>query len=201
MRSSHFSSAFPPALRHPAAATSANARTTSPLAQSLSASRRFLRDGGANDESRQLRASLGALADLIEAAVRARRLRRDTAAITRMAAALVQGVREHQWFLTGLGSAWHALYGAAAYPVAVAELLRAAQAWQQHLERRSRREGAAFDRMELLAWRTLGEALLLMDLYEQAGSSPSTATGTTISAARHLPAWRRVLQWWQRLRT
>lgn len=187
--------------RHPVVASRPNARTSFPSAQSLSDISRFFRDGGANDESRQLRVSLGALAERIEAAVRTRRLRHDTATITRAAAALVQGVREHQLFLTGLGSAWHALYGFAAYHRAVAELLSASQAWQQQLERRSRREGAAFDRAELLAWRTLGEAVLLIDLYEQDGSGPSTTTGATISAAQHLPAWRRALQWCQRLRT
>ena len=177
-----------------------NARTSAPSPQSLGDISRFLRDGGANEESRQLRASLGVLAERIEAAVRTRRLRHDTGAITRTAAALVQAVREHQWFLTGLGSAWYALYGFAAYHRVVAELLRAAQAWQQQLEQRSRREGAAFDRAELLAWRTLGEALLLIDLYEQDGIGPSAALGATMSATRPLPAWRRALQWWQRLR-
>ncbi len=186
--------------RGPATTSSAHARTRFPSAQSLSDVSRFLRDGGANEESRQLRASLGALAERIEAALRSRRLRHDTADITRTASALVQGVREHQLVLTGLGSAWHALYGFAAYQGAAAELLRAAQAWQQQLEQRSRREGAAFDRAELLAWRTLGEALLLIDLYEQGGSSPGAAMGATSSAARHLSAWRRALLWWQRRR-
>ena len=170
-----------------------NARTSAPSPQSLGDISRFLRDGGANEESRQLRASLACWQSALRRRVR-------TAAITRTAAALVQAVREHQWFLTGLGSAWYALYGFAAYQRVVAELLRAAQAWQQQLEQRSRREGAAFDRAELLAWRTLGEALLLIDLYEQDGIGPSAALGATMSATRPLPAWRRALQWWQRLR-
>lgn len=183
--------------RGPAATSSAHARSRFASGQSLSDISRFFCDAGANEESRQLRASLGALAVHIEAAVRSRRLRHDTDDITRAAASLVQGVREHQLVLTGLGSAWHALYGFSAYQRAVAELLRAVNAWQQQLEQRSRREGAAFDRVELLAWRTLGEALLLIDLYEQGDRSPSTAIG----ASQRLPAWRRALQWWQRLRT
>lgn len=188
-------------VRRPAAKSSAHPRSSrSSSAPSLSDVSRFFCDAGANEESRELRASLGALAVLIEAAVRSRRLRHDTADITRTAASLVQGVREHQLVLTGLGSAWHALYGFAAYQRAAAELLRAAKTWQQQLEQRSRREGAAFDRAELLAWRTLGEALLLIDLYEQGGSSAGAGTGAAISVAGHLPAWRRALQWWQRLR-
>ena len=201
MPSSHGSSGFPPALRRAAAGAGANARSPSPSLQSLDDISRYLREGGANGESRQLRASVGALAQRIEAAMRTRRLRRDPVAITRAAAALVQGVRDHQWFLTGLGSAWHALYGFAAYQGAVAELLRAAQAWQQLLERRSRREGAAFDRAELLAWRTVGEALLLIDLYEQDGNTNSAVLAVMTSAAPRLSAWQRAQQWWLRRTT
>lgn len=58
----------------------------------------FLRDGVAGEESRQMRESVGALAQAIDEAVRARRARKDTAQITRRAAALAQGVRDHQFF-------------------------------------------------------------------------------------------------------
>ena len=177
-----------------------SASTSRLSAQSLSDISRFLREGGANEESRQLRTSLSALAERIEAAVRLRRLRHEAADITSAAVALVQGVRAHQLFLTGMGSAWHALYGFSAYQRAVAQLLGAVQAWQQLLERRSRREGAAFDRVELLAWRTLGEAMLLIDLYEQDGSIPSTATVVAVSAVQRRPVWRRALEWLQRPR-
>jgi len=154
---------------------------------------RLVRDGGANAQSQQLRASAGALAQCIDVAVRARRLRSDPASIAQAAEALAQGVRTHRRFLTGLDSAWHALYGFAAYQAALLELLRATQAWQQALVQRSAQEGAAFDRAELLAWRTLGEGMLLIDLYEQDNSRPHSPA----SRSRPLPAWQRVLRWWQ----
>lgn len=159
---------------------------------------RFLRDGVAGEESRQMRESVGALAQAIDEAVRARRARKDTAQITRRAAALAQGVRDHQFFLTSVDSAWHALYEFGAYQSALRELRKAVDAWHKSLENRSSREGAGFDRMELLAWRTLGEGMLLIDMYEQGGQSLSEPP-----AALHRPApgaWGRVMGWWQRLR-
>ena len=63
---------------------------------------RFLREGVADEDSRQLRDSLGALSNAIEEAVRIRRTSTDTQLIHRTATALFQGVREHQRLLTGL---------------------------------------------------------------------------------------------------
>lgn len=65
---------------------------------------RFLREGVADEDSRQLRDSLGALSNAIEEAVRIRRTSTDTQLIHRTATALFQGVREHQRLLTGLGA-------------------------------------------------------------------------------------------------
>lgn len=134
---------------------------------------RFLREGVADEESRQLRDSLGVFSAQIDEAVRTRRTSNDAAAITRCVARLTQCLREHQLFLTGMGSAWQALYEFGAYQRALRELRNALTHWQQMLERRSSREAASFDQFELLAWRTLGEALLLIDMYEHQ-SHPQT---------------------------
>lgn len=149
-------------------------RTSLPLpGQSFNAISRFLREGLADEDSRQMRDSLGALSQQIEEAVNARRRHKDAAAIVPTVQALVRVAREHQLFLTGLGSAWHALYEFGAYQRALRELRDALDAWLRALEQRSGREGRAFSQFELLAWRTLGEALLLIDMYEQGGASPS----------------------------
>lgn len=158
---------------------------------------RFLREGVADEDSRQLRDSLGLLSTHIDEAVRARRTSTDTADITRRVAALVLCAREHQLFLTGLGSAWHALYEFGAYQRALRELRNAATDWQQMLDRRSAKEGASFDHFELLAWRTLGEALLLIDMYEHQ-SDPSTDLPDA-APAHKLSAVQRVRAWLNRL--
>lgn len=167
--------------------------------QSFADISRFLREGVADEESRQLRDSVGTLAQAIDEALRARRARPDTARITHLASALLLAVREHQLVLTGLGSAWHALYEFGAYQSALRELRRAAEAWHKALERRSSREGAAFDRVELLAWRTLGEAMLLIDMYEQGGQSDSD-TQPLSGPPRKPTRWERAKAWWLHLR-
>jgi hypothetical protein len=152
---------------------------------------RFLREGVADEDSRQLRDSLGHLSGLIEEAVRTRRTSTDTEAIQRTAAALFQGAREHQLLLTGLGSAWHGLYEFTAYQRALWELRTAIAAWKEALEQRHASEAICFDKFELLAWRTLGEALLLIDMYECDGRVETP----TESASAHLSP-----SWWQRAR-
>ena len=167
--------------------------------QSFADISRFLREGVADEESRQLRDSVGVLAQAIDEAVRARRAQPDAARITRLALVLVQAVREHQLFLTGMGSAWHALYEFGAYQRALRELRRAAEAWHKALERRSSREGGAFDHVELLAWRTLGEGMLLIDMYEQGEQSVSEAPPQAAPRPGDTP-WMRAWAWWRRLR-
>lgn len=161
---------------------------------------RFLREGVADEESRQLRDSLGALSVHIDEAVRARRTSQDTQTITRRVAALSQCAREHQLFLTGLGSAWHALYEFGAYQRALRELRQAIANWQQMLEHRSAKERASFDQVELLAWRTLGEALLLVDMYEHQSNPQSDLPQGAEPAAQPRSALQRVRAWWKRWR-
>ena len=154
---------------------------------------RFLREGVADEDSRQLRDSLGLLSTHIDEAVRARRTSSDAADITRRVTALNQCAREHQLFLTGLGSGWHALYEFGTYQRALRELRNAAIDWQQMLDRRSAQESASFDHFELLAWRTLGEALLLIDMYEHqtdpSNDSPDAAAPRKLSVVQRARAW------------
>ena len=156
---------------------------------------RFLREGVADEDSRQLRDSLGALSSQIDEAVRIRRTSTDTTEITRRVVTLSHSAREHQLFLTGLGSAWHALYEFGAYQRALRELRNAIAGWQLMLERRSTQERASFDQFELLAWRTLGEALLLIDMYEHQSAPASdlqqAPPSRKPSVLQRLRAWLR----------
>lgn len=144
-----------------------------PTAQSFAELSHFLREGMAHEETRQLRDSLGVLSEHVEASVRARRGRLSAEAVERSAAALARCARQHQLQLTGMGSAWHALYEFGAYQRALRELRDAIERWQDALRRRSAAEAERFRVFELLAWRTLGEALLLLDMYEQGGDGPA----------------------------
>lgn len=168
--------------------------------QSFGEISRFLREGVADEDSRQLRDSLGMLSNHIDGAVRIRRTSTDTAAITRRVEALSACAGEHQLFLTGLGSGWHALYEFGVYQRALRELRAAIAQWLETLQHRSPREHAAFDTFELLAWRTLGEALLLIDMYEHSSdppselpmrSQPGKQSGTVARVLGWLGRWRK----------
>ena len=80
---------------------------------------------------------------------------------------------------------------------ALRELRNAIARWQQMLERRSSQEKASFDQFELLAWRTLGEALLLIDMYEHQSEPQSELPEPP---ARKGSAWQRARAWLGRLR-
>lgn len=171
-------------------------RTPQNTVQTFGDISRFLRQGVADEESRQLRDSLAALSQHIEAASHARRrAQADPARIQHSVGALARCAREHQLFLTGLGSAWHALYEMGAYQRVLRELRDAIGAWQRSLERRSASEPARFDAFELLAWRTLGEALLLIDMYEQGGSAQSEPPHASPPPARRPPLLQRLRGW------
>lgn len=159
---------------------------------------RFLREGVADEDSRQMRDSVAALAQCIDEALKARRERGEAPAVTHHAQELAKSVRDHQRFITGLGSAWHSLYEFGAYQNALRALRRAAEAWLKALEHRSAREAVNFDQLELLAWRTLGEGVLLIDMYEQ-GDSPLSGFSESTPPGKASP-WAQVLAWWQRLR-
>ena len=53
---------------------------------------------------------------------------------------------------------------------------------------------------EVLAWRTLGEGMLLIDMYEQLAGEEYDGDVATQPFLREEPQIERALQWWQKLR-
>jgi len=116
--------------------------------QTFGAISRFLREGVADEDSREMREGVGALAQVIDETVKVR---------------------------------------------------RAGGAGLQALEPRSSREGGAFERLELLAWRTLGEGMLLIDMYEQGSGGMLSAVPESAPPPARSP-WARLAAWYRRLR-
>ena len=141
-----------------------------PPGQTFDAISGFLRADIAHEDTRQIRENVGALALHIDTVVRARRNREAAASIAAQAQSLARALQEHQRWLTGLGSAWHTLYELTSYMRALRSLRDALDAWLQALQGRSSGEGRMFIAFEQRAWRALGEALLLIDIYEQGDS-------------------------------
>jgi hypothetical protein len=159
------------------------------------ASRLWL-DALADEELKQWRVSLSALAEYVESAIQARHQGAAVDCLMDCADALLRGVRQHQFFLTGLDSAWHALYSFDAYQNAQEELSMAVIEWHQALEDSSPSEGECFQRIELLAWRSLGEGVLLVDIYEH-GNGPLSEVPPA-PPGRCYAVWLRLRAWWQR---
>ncbi|MFD2301282.1 hypothetical protein QRO11_19600 [Paracidovorax citrulli] len=157
---------------------------------------RWLRESVADEDSQQFREAVTALSAQVEAAVRIRRAPQvDPRAVLECAGRLLDEARAHQLFLSGLGSAWHALYEFGAYESALRQLIRATAAWQEALQRRSRDEAQRFHAFEGDAWRALGEAVLAIDLYQQGGVGPSEMQDLLASSPMSPPAQG----WWSRL--
>ncbi len=136
---------------------------------------RFLQQDAASPDTLALRASLLSLSSQLEQATQTRREHHPIDSIERQAASLARQARQHQLQLTGMDSAWHGLYEFGAYQQAVLTLRKALEHWRQSLRQRSASEPQDFAEFERLAWRTLGEALLVLDLYEQqSGGRPAS---------------------------
>lgn len=161
---------------------------------------RFLREGMVQEETRALRISVGTLSEHIEAAMRARRTDSDAQALARCIEALTRCARAHQLELLGMGSAWHALHEFGGYQRALRELRDALARWQEALLQRSPAEAERFGIFERLAWRTLGDALLVLELYEQGDVQfgDSDASRPTRSSRRRA-LLSRLRAWWFRV--
>ena len=153
-------------------------------------------DALADEELQQWRASLSVLAERVESVIQARHQAGMAETTIDAADALLRGVRQHQFFLTGLESAWHALYSFDAYQNAQTELSVAVLDWRQALEDGSSTENACFQRLELLAWRSLGEGLLLVDIYQHGNGPLSEVPPARLGCCS--AAWRWLRAWWQR---
>jgi len=164
---------------------------------SFAAFSQFLGEEAALEETRTLRASLATLSAHIEQVTQARRTRQEPAAIARQVATLSRQARQHQLLLTGMGSAWHALYEFGAYQRALRELRQALERWQQALAQRDAAEPEQFGEFERLAWRTLGEALLVLDIYEQqsGGGAPAPLLPARAPAPARTPLLARLRRW------
>ncbi len=132
---------------------------------------RFLQQDADSPDTRALRAGVLALSASVEQTTQVRRAPLPIEAIERQAAQLARQARQHQLLLTGMDSAWHALYEFGAYQQAVFLLRQALEHWREALRKHAGDESQRFARFERLAWRTLGEALLVLDLYEQQSSA------------------------------
>jgi hypothetical protein len=158
----------------------------------------FLRASVADEDSRQFSESMGTLATHIEAIVAALRLSRKRADVAPLLMDLLTVLRGHRALVVGLGLAWRGLYEYAAYLQALNNFRVLIGQWLLDGGSHSEMLGLSADDFELVAWRTLGEGMLLIDMYEQLVTR--TAPEESAMAALEEPRVERAMAWWKKLR-
>ena len=158
----------------------------------------FLRSAVADEDSRLLSESMAQVSAHIEtiiAALRVNRLRTTTAP---MLVDLLTVLRGHRNLVVNLGLAWRGLYEYAAYLQALNNFRVLIGQWLLDGGPRRSELSLSAEDFELVAWRTLGEGMLMIDMYEQWLGSESRDESTLGSLDR--PQVERAVQWWKKLR-
>ena len=176
--------------------------TLLPSIQSFGELSHFLRSAMADEESLQLADGMGGLAVGIEAVLSGLKREPDQQAPAVPLMDLMTILREHRALVIGLSPVWRGLYEYAAYLAAlnnfrvlIGQWLLAAR--PQDKPGTPEPQSIGFEDFELVGWRTLGEGMLLIDMYEQLRGQEAGESG---SAALDEARVQRARSWWERLR-
>ena len=158
----------------------------------------FLRGSVADEDSRQLSDSMSQLAVHIEAIIAGLRLNRARVTVAPMLVDLLTVLRGHRNLVVNLGLPWRGLYEYAAYLQALNNFRVLVGQWLLDGGPGSVQLLVSAEDFELVAWRTLGEGMLMIDMYEQwmAREQPQESSLGALSE----PQLERALQWWKKLR-
>ena len=174
--------------------------TQLPSIQSFGELSHFLRSAMADEESLQLADGMGGLSIGIEAVLLQLQPPSGPAEAATPLIDLMTTLREHRALVIGLSPAWRGLYEYASYLSALNNFRVLIGQWllpPGQADEKAQAQHIPLEEFELVAWRTLGEGMLLIDMYEQlrdqapAESSPSALDATRLDRAR---------SWWGRLR-
>jgi hypothetical protein len=158
----------------------------------------FLRGSVADEDSRQFSDSMSQLAVHIEAIIAGLRLNRTRATVAPMLVDMLTVLRDHRTLVVGLGLAWRGLYEYSVYLQTLNHFRVLLGQWLLEAEPRDDALVVSAEDFELIAWRMLGEGMLLIDMYEQWASSDHPEQSSL--AALSEPQVERALQWWKKLR-
>ncbi|MBG9389951.1 hypothetical protein [Caenimonas aquaedulcis] len=158
----------------------------------------FLRSAVADEDSRQLSESMGQLATHVEAIIARLRLNRNRTAVAPMLVDMLTVLRSHRNLIVNLGLPWRGLYEYAGYLQALNNFRVLIGQWLLDGGPRSIDLLVSAEDFELVAWRTLGEGTLMIDMYEQVVSRQSDEPSTLFDPTQ--PQVERAVQWWKKLR-
>ena len=158
----------------------------------------FLRSAVADEDSRLLSESMAQLSVHVEAIIASLRVNRIRTSVAPMLVDLLTVLRGHRNLVVNLGLPWRGLYEYAAYLQALNNFRVLIGQWLLDGGPRSKDLLLTAEDFELVAWRTLGEGMLMIDMYEQWLSSEQK-DGSTLGALDE-PQVDRAVQWWKKLR-
>ncbi|MBA4328863.1 MAG: hypothetical protein C0428_11600 [Polaromonas sp.] len=179
-----------------------DASTQLPSIHSFDELSQFLRSAMADEESLQLAEGMGILSVSIEAVLSRLKLAAAPAEAAPLLMDLMTTLREHRALVIGLSPVWRGLYEYAAYLAALNNFRVLIGQWllptgQPEAPNARPAQDIPLDDFELVAWRTLGEGMLLVDMYEQLGNQ---APAESVSDALDPTRVERARSWWVRLR-
>ena len=158
----------------------------------------FLRGAVADEDSRLLSESMAELSVHLEAIIASLRVNRIRTTIAPMLVDLLTVLRVHRHMVVSLGLPWRGLYEYAAYLQALNNFRVLIGQWLLDGGPRSLDLLLTAEDFELVAWRTLGEGMLMIDMYEQWLAS-GTKDESTLGKLDE-PQVQRAVQWWKKLR-
>jgi hypothetical protein len=184
----------------PNSALPINPSTQLPSIQSFGELSHFLRSAMADEESLQLAEGMGGLAASIEAVLSGLKRAADPADQAPALMDLMTILREHRALVIALSPAWRGLYEYASYLAALNNFRVLIGEWLLAATPKAppgQSKPISFEDFELVGWRTLGEGMLLIDMYEQlAGKEAGDSTAAPFDEVRAA----RARTWWERLR-
>jgi hypothetical protein len=178
-----------------------NATTQRPSINNFGELSDFLRGSVADEDSRLVSESMSELATHIEAIIKSLKLNKVRTTIAPMLVDLMTVLRAHRHLVVGLSLPWRGLYEYAAYLQALNNFRTLIGQWLLDGGPRSTELLLNAEDFELVAWRTLGEGMLLIDMYEQwAAREQQEQEQQSGLGALSEPQVERAIQWWKRLR-
>lgn len=156
----------------------------------------FLRGAVADDDSRQLSESMALLSVHVETIIAALRVNRLRMTVAPLLVDFLTVLRGHRNLVVNLGLPWRGLYEYAAYLQALNNFRVLIGKWLLDAGPRSRELLVTAEDFELVAWRTLGEGMLMIDMYEQWLAGGQEPPLEPIDE----PQVQRAMQWWKKLR-
>ena len=162
----------------------------------------FLRATVSDPESRRVSESMSELATHVEAIILSLRQDKVRTTIAPMLVELLTVLRAHRVMVVGLGLPWRGLYEYAGYLQALNHLRVLIGQWLLEGGPRSTELLLTAEDFELVAWRTLADGMLLIDVYEQWITRERQQEQAQESGMGALsePQVERAIQWWKKLR-